>query len=205
MGLYSNKIFPFFLEKAMSKKQLQKQREHLLKTAKGHVLEIGFGTGLNVPYYSSNVQSITAIDINPGMTSRAKKRMRASSVPIQYHIASVEKLPFEDRSFDTIVSTWTLCSVNQIEKALSEIRRTLKPDGRFLFVEHGLSKKPSLKRWQHFLSPLWLKISLGCYLDRNIREILQLSGFKILEGKEFRLPGMLPIVGYTYRGEATLE
>lgn len=135
MNIYSQKAFPFLLDRIMSKPFLTEQRRKILAMAQGKILEIGFGTGLNLSEYPENVQTITTIDINAGMNSLAKKRIKKSKITVNHYIGSVERMPFDDKSFDTVVSTWTLCSIYRIEKALMEIRRVLKKNGKLIFIE----------------------------------------------------------------------
>ena len=202
MNFYSQKIFPFLLKKNMSKPFLTEQRRKTLASAQGDILEIGFGTGLNLSAYPKNVEMITTIDIHAGMNPLAQKQMERSPIRVNHHVGSVENMPFADNSFDTVVSTWTLCSIEDVENALTEITRVLKQNGKLIFIEHGLSKNLKIKQWQTFLSPFWQKLSLGCHLERNIRELLEKNGFNIVEYEEFDVSRTLKIVGHTYRGIA---
>lgn len=133
-------LFPWGLEKSLSSAVHSAARKDLLSHAKGRVLEIGFGTGLNLPHYPEHVESIVTVDPNAGMNGRAMKRIEASPIPVEHKILSGESLPLDSRSFDVVVSTWTLCSIPDVNAALRELRRVLKPDGKFLFLEHGLSR-----------------------------------------------------------------
>ncbi|MBI5677389.1 MAG: class I SAM-dependent methyltransferase, partial [Planctomycetes bacterium] len=139
MGLYAKYIFPHILEYVMSSSILVDCRKDTLSEVKGEILEIGFGTGMNLPYYPENVRRITGVDVNIHIHSKAEKRLKSSPIKVDYHTVSAELLPFPSQTFDTVVSTFTLCSIKNIHRALSEIARILKPNGRFCFAEHGLS------------------------------------------------------------------
>ena len=173
MGFYSRVFFPRLCDYAMSLPHMAEYRQSLLADVQGEVLEIGFGTGLNLPHYPPNIQKLTTVDVNPGMNAIAQKRIGESSIEVDNCILNGEVLPMEDDIFDSIVSTWTLCSITNIEKALREIRRVMKPDGRFFFIEHGLSDDPKVQSWQKLLNPLQKHIANGCHLNRNIGAIIK--------------------------------
>jgi ubiquinone/menaquinone biosynthesis C-methylase UbiE len=187
----------------MSGEMFREWRTQTLTGAKGEVLEIGFGSGLNLPHYPPEVTRITTADPNPGMGKLAQKRIKASPIPVEHHVISGEKLPFEDNSFDTVVSTWTLCSIPQVEQALAELRRVLKPGGQFLFIEHGLSPNLKVQRWQNRLNPLQKTVADGCNLNRNMRVLIE-KYFKLEKLKEFNLtenaPAMFQVANYMYQG-----
>lgn len=189
----------------MSGPDFAEYRKQVLGEARGEVLEIGFGTGLNLAYYPRSVQKISTVDPNPGMNSLALKKIKASQIPVEQHIMSSEQLPFADGSFDTIVSTWTLCSIGNVEQALREIRRVLKPEGRFLFIEHGLSPDPKVQVWQHRLTPLQKRLAAGCHFDRNIKQLIEQQGFHFQSLKEFYVKDSPKYSGYMYQGSATTQ
>lgn len=203
MNWYAKTCFPRLLEKVMSKQELKNKRREVLKHARGTILEIGFGTGLNLTEYPLTVHEITTIDVNAGMKVLAKQHMKSSPITVHYYIGSVEALPFDDRCFDTIVSTWTLCSVDDIHKSLQEIKRVLKPDGQLLFIEHGLSHNKNIAKWQQWISPLWQRVSLGCHLNRNMKKLLQENGFHLNVYTEFIMPKTHRLIEQTYQGIAT--
>lgn len=205
MGFYSRVIVPRFMDRAMSGPEFAEYRKQVLGEAQGEVLEIGFGTGLNLAYYPRTVQKISTVDPNPGMNSLALKKIKASHIQVEQHIMSSEQLPFADGSFDTIVSTWTLCSIGKVEQALREMRRVLKPEGRFLFIEHGLSPDPKVQVWQHRLTPLQKKLADGCHFDRNIKQLIEQQGFHFQSLKEFYVEGFPKYSGYMYQGSATRQ
>jgi len=168
MGLYSERIFPYLLDLSMADASLGDYRQAALANVTGDVLEIGFGTGLNLPYYPDRIRQLTTVDPSPGVHRLAQKRIEASPIAVDHRMVSGEALPMGDRSFDSVVSTFTLCSIPKIEAALAEIYRVLKPGGRFFFVEHGLSHEPGIQAWQHRLTPIQKCIAGGCHLDRNL-------------------------------------
>jgi ubiquinone/menaquinone biosynthesis C-methylase UbiE len=180
-----------------------RQRRELLTLAQGDVLEIGFGTGLNLACYPPHVRKITAIDPNSGMNRLARKRISQGSIAVDHQIQNGERLAFADRSFDCVVSTFTLCSIEHVSQALREIHRALKPGGMFLFLEHGLSPEPGVQKWQKRLNWLGMQMAGGCHLDRNIRELVTAERFTSVEIREFYLDELLRTHGYMYRGVAT--
>ena len=202
MNIYSRLIFPTLIDRVMSGEDFANYRRIVLADAVGSVLEIGFGTGLNLAYYpQSQVEKITTVDVNPGMNKIAQKRIAASSIEVDYQVLNGEKLPMADDTFDTVVSTWTLCSIKQVETAIAEIHRVLKPGGKFLFIEHGLSNEPNIQTWQHRITPIQKVIGDGCHLDRPIR-LLIAKQFNNLDVREFYSPNTPKIGGYFYQGVA---
>jgi ubiquinone/menaquinone biosynthesis C-methylase UbiE len=138
----------------MSSKELHPLRKQSLRNVSGRVLEIGFGTGLNLPFYPEDVEEVYAVDVNPAMAPKALARIEKVSFPVQHHVISGEAMPMENDSFDFVVSTFTLCSIAEVEQAIVEIWRVLRPGGRFCFLEHGLSSDPSVASWQKRLNPI---------------------------------------------------
>ena len=179
-----------------------RHRRELLSQAFGHVLEIGFGTGLNLPHYPNQVQRITTVDPNAGMHRLAQKRIRRARFEVDQRVLSGEKLPFGDDAFDCIVSTFTLCSIEAVNQALCEVYRVLKPGGRFLFLEHGLGPEPQVQKWQRRLNWLEMRLADGCHLDRNIKELVTAQPFASVEINEFYLEKVPKTHGYLYRGMA---
>ncbi|MGB3691753.1 MAG: class I SAM-dependent methyltransferase [Spirulinaceae cyanobacterium] len=202
MGFYSKVVFPRLLDVVMSDQELATYRQELLADVRGKVLEIGFGTGLNLPYYPDNIEKITTIDANSGMNKLAQKRIQASSLKVEHRVLNGESLPMENNSFDSVVSTWTLCSIVNIDKALKEIYRVLKPGGNFFFIEHGLSNKEEVQVWQNRLNPLQKIIADGCNLNRNIKLSVE-KHFDKVQVEEFLEKNSPEFAGYTYKGVAT--
>ena len=186
----------------MSSQAMTRYRQQLLKDVSGNVLEIGFGTGLNLPHYSEAVTSITAIDPNKGMGSLAQKRIEESPIAVTTIPLSGERLSFTDNAFDSVVCTWTLCSIPDVNKALREAYRVLKPGGQFFFIEHGLSCESSVQTWQNRITPIQKIVADGCHLNRRMDELVR-SVFDEVEVSEFYADDLPKIMGYFYRGVAT--
>jgi ubiquinone/menaquinone biosynthesis C-methylase UbiE len=187
---------------AMSDPILKQYRQEVLSDVSGEILEIGFGTGLNLPYYPVNIPKITTIDPNSGMNRQAKKRIAASKINVDCREIGTETLPFNDNSFDSVVSTWTLCSIAQIELAIQQIYRVLKPNGKFFFIEHGLSNETNIQVWQNHLTPIQKIIGDGCHLNRDIKKLVS-TKFQNLTIQEFYAPNLSKVFGYMYKGIAT--
>lgn len=204
MNFYSRIILPICLDWALSDPVYSQYRQEVLSKVSGEILEIGFGTGLNLPHYPANIEKLITVDPNPGMNRIARKRIEASHITVDNKVLSGENLPFADNSFDSVVSTWTLCSIPKVEQAIQEIYRVLKPAGKFFFIEHGLSKEPDVQVWQNRLTPIQKVIADGCHLNRNIRQIVE-KQFKNLKLEEFYATNTPKVAGYMYKGVATKE
>jgi len=203
MNVYARTIFPRLLDWGLSGQATAQYRQQVLAPVAGEVLEVGSGTGLNLPYYPSAVRRLRAVDPNPGMHRLAAQRCDRATFAIERHTARAEALPFADASFDGAVSTWTLCSIPALARALAEIRRTLKPSGCFAFLEHGLSPEPGVQRCQHGLTPLQKRIADGCHLNRDLGQAIAAAGFAIAEMNHAYLPQTPKPLGYLYYGTAT--
>ncbi len=199
---YSRLIFPRLVDWGMQGDLFRQQRQDLLAPVTGEALEIGVGTGLNLPFYPPAVAQLTAIDPNPGMNRLAERRRDRAPCPVVFQAASAEALPFPDAQFDWAVSTWTLCSIPDVLAALREIHRVLKPGGRLAFIEHGLSAETGIQRWQQRLTPIQQRIGDGCRLDRDFSQLVPAAGFRDLELDQFYTDDVPKILGYTYRGLA---
>ncbi len=202
MGLYSRRIFPWLCDLALDTPAVAKLRRELLADVSGEVLEIGFGTGLNLPHYPSHVAKIVAVDPNPGMLRRARRRIDETSVAVELRPSSGESLPCEEHAFDCVVSTFTVCSIERVGDALAEVYRALKPGGRFAFLEHGLSPDPGVQKWQRRLNGLQRTLGGNCRLDRNIRQLVGQQPFRSVDVEEFYLEKTPRTHGYLYRGSA---
>ncbi|MGL5878423.1 MAG: class I SAM-dependent methyltransferase [Xenococcaceae cyanobacterium] len=202
MGFYSQRILPYLLDWSLSDPTMAQYRKEVLANVTGEVLEIGFGTGLNLSYYPENIDKLVAIDDNPGAHNLAQKRIQKSHITVDNRVLNGETLPMADNTFDSVVSTWTLCSIAKVEQALQEIYRVLKPGGKFFFVEHGLSNEPQVQVWQNRLTPIQKVIADGCHLNRNIRQLLE-KQFALVTVKEFYAEKIPKFVGYLYQGVAT--
>ena len=201
MSLYRDQILPRVLNFGMSGKAFAKLRQSVVKNARGRVLEIGFGSGLNLPHYGPDVQELLALD--PATLGRklAAKRLAQVSFPVEFVGLEGENIPLEDNSLDAVVSTWTLCTIPGVRQALQEIKRTLKPGGQFHFLEHGLSKDRKVARMQTRFNPIQKCIGGGCNLNRKIDELITDAGFKPGKVDKFYMPGA-KILTFMYRGVA---
>ncbi len=180
MGLYSETIFPWLLDRALSHPRIMARRAALVAGACGDVLEIGFGSGATLPFYDPvQVRRLTVVEPSEGMNRRAAARLAASPVPIRSVPGAGEQLPFADAAFDTVVCCLTLCSVHDVGQVLAEVRRVLKPGGRFLFLEHVLSDDPQQRRWQQRLNPVQRVVGVGCNLNRPSAELVRAAGFTL--------------------------
>ncbi|WP_062998310.1 class I SAM-dependent methyltransferase [Nocardia jinanensis] len=186
MGIYRDRFVPRLVNVACGMKANEPLRERVCAGLSGRVVELGFGSGLNVPFYSDATVSVSAVEPADLGWKLSAPRRAASRVPIERAGLDGQSLPFSDSSVDTALSTWTMCTIPDIEAALGEIRRVLVPGGTLHFVEHGLAPDPSVQRWQHRLDPLQQRIAGGCHLDRNIRALLETAGFGIRVLEVFR-------------------
>ena len=204
MRFYQKWVLPCLLDLAMRNSRLAGYRHATIKVARGRVLEIGVGSGLNLPIYGAAVDQVYGIDPSPELLDRASTRIGEARVPVLLVRASAEQLPFADTAFDTLVMTWTLCSIPNPSAALAEIRRVLKPGGRLMFVEHGLSPEPGIIRWQHRLTPYWRRIGGGCHLDRKMDDLIRSAGFRIDALETGYMKGPKPWT-FMYRGSAIVD
>lgn len=203
MGLYRKFLVPRLTELAMRNKRLLPYRERTLSASEGRVLEIGAGAGPNFPLYPPTVREILALEPDPALLEMAKRGAQQSSHQVTYIEASAERIPLDARSVDTVVSTWTMCTIPDVRSALLEMHRVLKPQGRLLFVEHGLAPEAGVRKWQHRLDPLWNRISGGCHLNRPIATLIADAGFEIGPLRTGYIPGPR-IATFMYEGAASL-
>lgn len=202
MAFYTKYIYPRIIDNILSTPEVMKYRKEVLKDVSGEVLEIGFGTGLNLSCYPSSINEITVIDTNAGMNSLAQKRVDKSNIKVHLELLNAETLPFESNSFDTIVSTFTLCSIENVDAAIQELHRVLKSDGKLIFLEHGLSTDKNISKWQNFINPFYKIPSDGCNLNRDIKDILVRNDFKFKFIEQFYSKDMIKLAGYLYKGIA---
>ena len=196
MGFYDRYIVPRINDKLASGPDADRFRQRVLSEARGSVLDVGFGTGLNAPHYSGSVERVVALEPNPGAEKLARKRIAAARVPMELVAASGEALPFESASFDTVVTTLVLCSIPDVERALAEMRRVLKPGGRYLFLEHGLADDESVQKWQNRLNGIQKFVAGGCNLNRPIRSLVEGAGFVLENVDHFYFPKAPRFAGY---------
>ena len=196
------------LDISMDNRDLQRFRRRIVPLAEGRVLEIGIGSGLNLMYYGENVKQVFGADLSVGALDICNTRAAGLGIPVHLVQAEAESLPFPDRLFDTVVATWTLCSIDGIERALRELRRTLKPCGQFLFVEHGRAAGGGVIWWQDKLTKITRPLSGGCRINRPIDRLIREAGFEICElktGYALGYAGVLKPFGYMYEGKAVLR
>jgi len=201
MGFYSDVILPRLCDLAMRNKLLLPIRQRVIGAAEGRVLEIGVGSGLNLPFYRPPVREVLALEPAAKLVTMARSASRGTIMPVSFLEASAEAIPLEDHCVDTIVTTWTMCSIPHAEAALAEMRRVLRPGGRLLFVEHGRAPDESVRRWQDRLTPAWRCIAGGCHLNRPIRSMIEGAGFRIDRIETGYIPGPRPMT-YMYEGSA---
>jgi ubiquinone/menaquinone biosynthesis C-methylase UbiE len=202
MGVYAKYVLPRFIDLSMRNKEVARLRSDWVPHARGQVLEVGIGSGLNLPYYSSEVQRLYGVDPSAELQRMAWTRTANAPVKVEFLSQSVEEtLPLSDKSIDTVVVTWTLCSIADPSRALQQMKRVLKPSGLLIFVEHGRAPERSVAAWQDRLTPVWKRVGGGCHLNRKVDELLVEAGFKINELKTTYLPGPRPLT-YTYQGFA---
>ena len=202
MGFYDRYLLPRLVHFTCGLKPAMKQRRKVVPLASGNVLEIGIGSGLNIPLYDqSRVQRLWGLDPSPEMWSIARRNADQFHLDAEYLESGAESIPLEDDAADTVVMTYTLCTIPEPEQALAEIRRVLKPNGKLLFCEHGRSPDPGVRRWQDRLNPLWGMLSGGCNLNRPISELLGDAGFHSPDLKTMYIPGWKPAC-FNYWGSA---
>jgi ubiquinone/menaquinone biosynthesis C-methylase UbiE len=202
MGLYARYIFPRIMHWSMSQTGLAEERRRALEGVRGDVLEVGFGSGLNLPHYPSGVRRITAVDSNAGTLKLARQQLEGSPIEVEQVVQSGEQLPMKDATFDSVVTTFTLCSIPDVVAALGEMRRVLRPGGRYYFLEHGLSPEPRIARWQRWGTPITRWLGAGCHLNRPIRRLVEAAGFTVVLCDEYVSAAMPKLAGYLYRGVA---
>jgi ubiquinone/menaquinone biosynthesis C-methylase UbiE len=201
-GLYGKYVFPYVLDWTLRGKVFDEQRRRLLAEAAGEIVEIGFGTGLNLRHYRPEVTRLKAIEPARMLPKRVERRIAVCSFPVERIAAQAESLPLEDATCDCAVTTWTLCSVRDVAASLAELRRVLRPGGKLLFLEHGLSDDPRVAPWQRRLTPLSRLLGCGCHLDRPIARFIEASELTTVRLERFVLHGESPIVGQMYVGVA---
>ena len=202
MAFYEDHVLPHLIDLACSTKPTRKQREKIVPLAEGDVLEIGFGSGLNLPYFDrGRVRRIFGLEPSEGMRRKAQPNVDASGLDVEFIDLPGEEIPLEPGSVDTVLMTFTLCSIDAAEAALEGMRRVLKPGGRLLFCEHGRAPDAGVRRWQNRLNPAWKRVSGGCNMNRDIPGLIAGSGFRISTDERMYIPGP-KILSYNYWGTA---
>ncbi|MBF0624863.1 MAG: class I SAM-dependent methyltransferase [Magnetococcales bacterium] len=198
---YEQRILPWAIDRIMARQAFTTERARLVPLAQGRVLEIGLGSGFNLPHYARQVERLFALEPSARLQRFAADRVRAAPFPVTFVGLTAESLPLDDRSMDTVLSTWTLCTVPDVNRALAEIGRVLKPEGRFLFIEHGRSPDRRVRFIQETLSPLWQRIGGGCTLDRPMDELIAGAGFRFERSENGPMGGAGPL-SFLFRGVA---
>ena len=178
MGFYQDQIVPLLINWSMRQKNLAAYRARIIPAAEGRVLEIGIGSGLNLPFYSRNVARVIGLEPSPRLLAMARRVERTGNGSVEFIEGSAEAIPLQDASVDTVVTTWTLCSIPDALRALCDMRRVLRPGGRLLFVEHGRAPDPNVIWWQDRLTPVWKRLGGGCHLNRAIETLIEGAGFQ---------------------------
>jgi ubiquinone/menaquinone biosynthesis C-methylase UbiE len=201
MSFYADRIVPVLIDLAMRNKRLRPYRERIVGAAEGRVLEVGIGSGLNLPLYRASARQVLGLDPSPRLLARARQKACRLPVPVELIQGSAEAIPLDDQCVDTVVMTWTGCSIPDVTSALAEMRRMLRPAGRLLFVEHGRAPEPNVARWQDRLTPLWRPLSGGCHLNRKIDALIEAAGFRFERLERGYMNGLKPFT-FMYEGSA---
>ncbi len=202
LHFWDHSVLPPVIDRVMARGMFARLRAEVTASARGKVLEIGIGSGLNLGYYPRSLESVVGVDPSMPLLQRAHRRAAWMAFPVHLRQGSAERLPIADRSIDVAVSTWTLCSVDDPTLALAEIRRVLKRDGAFCFCEHALSPDPATAAWQRRLTPFWRRVSGGCRLDRPIDQLIEAAGLRIERRISRGLPGAPSVLGWHHLGMA---
>jgi len=201
MGFYDERVLPYLVHLTMRQETFFAYRQRVVQDAHGRVLEIGVGSGLNLPLYGEKVRQVTGLDPSPRLLSMARRVQAGSRVPFELIEASAEAIPLANESIDTVVSTWTLCSIPDALAALREMRRVLRPAGELRFIEHGRAPEATVRLWQDRLTPAWKRLAGGCHLNRPIRELLEDAGFRVERMDTGYMKGPKPMT-FMYEGQA---
>ena len=202
MSFYEERILPHIINKLCSSSPNQKQRQKIVPSAEGRVLEIGFGSGLNVPFYDTNkVEKIWGLEPSEGMRAKARPLVDASAIDIEFIDLPGEEIPLDADSADTVLVTYSLCTIPDAVSALDGMRRVLKPGGRLLYCEHGEAPDEDVRRWQNRINPMWRKFAGGCNMNRDIPALLEAGGFRIQTDERMYIPGVR-VLTYNYWGSA---
>jgi ubiquinone/menaquinone biosynthesis C-methylase UbiE len=201
MGFYQDQIVPLLINWSMRQRNLAAYRGRIIPAAEGRVLEIGIGSGLNLPFYSGNVTHVIGLEPSPRLLGMARQVERGGFGPVEFIEGSAEAIPLKDASVDTVVTTWTLCTIPDVLRALREMRRVLRPGGRLLFVEHGRAPDPNVVWWQDRLTPAWKRLGGGCHLNRAIGTLIEDAGFRFDRLEIGYMRGPKPMA-FMYEGSA---
>ncbi|WP_029653454.1 class I SAM-dependent methyltransferase [Marinobacter daepoensis] len=203
MSFYEDRILPHIIDKACSMGQVMKLRSQVVPEARGTVLEVGMGSAINLDFYDpSIVKRIYGLEPSAGMRRKAQANLQRSGIPVEWLDLPGEKIPLEDNSVDTVLLTFTLCTIPDWHAALLQMKRVLRPGGSLLFLEHGESPDEATRKWQHRITPGWRKLAGGCHLNRQIADLIKEAGFEIQTLENLYIPKSPKIAGYVYKGRA---
>ena len=206
MSFYNKYVLPKFLNCTCSSKPINYQRKKVVPLAKGIVLDVGIGSGLNIPFYDmTKIDKVIGLDPSVELNNLAKDVAREHQVDVEFILCGAENIPLPDNHVDTVLVTYTMCTIPEVMDANKEMLRVLKPDGRLIFCEHGLAPDPKVAKWQKRIDPIWGKIAGGCHLNRDIPELITSAGFVIENMEQMYLPSTTSFVGYNYWGTARIN
>lgn len=203
MSFYEDRILPHIIDRACSMGQVMKLRSQVVPHARGRVHEVGMGSAINMEFYNpDNVEMVYGLEPSDGMRRKAQPNLSRSPIKVEWLDLPGEQIPLDDHSIDTVLLTFTLCTIPDWHAALKQMWRVLKPGGELLFLEHGESPHDATRKWQHRITPGWKKIAGGCHLNRDIADLIRHSGFDIVELENLYIPKAPKIAGYIYKGRA---
>lgn len=203
MSFYEERILPHIIDRACSMGQVMKLRSQLVPLAKGRVLEVGMGSGINLEFYNPDtVEIVYGLEPSEGMRRKALPSLKRSPIRVEWLSLPGEQIPLDDNSVDTILLTFTLCTIPDWNTALLQMKRVLKPGGELLFLEHGEAPHQNTRKWQHRITPGWKKLAGGCHLNRHIADLIRHAGFELTELENLYMPSTPKIAGYIYKGIA---
>ncbi len=206
MSFYDDNVLPHVINLACGSAPILRQRQKIVPQAEGRILEIGMGSGINIPYYNtSKVEKVWGLEPSIGMRKKAQKRVDAAPFDLEWLDLPGEEIPLDDNSVDTIVLTYTLCTIPDWRAAVNQMSRVLKPGGKLLFSEHGKAPDAAVQAWQDRVNPLWMKLAGGCHLNRDIPALLKAGGFKIKELDTLYVPKTPKIAAFTFWGYAEIR
>tara|TARA_B100000902_G_scaffold393078_1_gene446667 strand:- start:81 stop:701 length:621 start_codon:yes stop_codon:yes gene_type:complete len=206
MGFYDKYVLPKVLNCTCGSKPIQYQRKKVVPLAEGVVLDVGIGSGLNIPFYDmSKIDKVLGLDPSEELNNIAKGVAEENEVDVDFMLCGAEDIPLPDNHVDTLLITYTMCTIPKVSAANKEMLRVLKPGGKFIFCEHGLAPDANIAKWQSRINPIWGKIAGGCYLNRNIPELITSAGFVIENMEQMYLPSTPKFAGYNYWGSARIK
>ena len=206
MGLYNKYVLPKVLNCTCGSKPINYQRKKVVPLAKGLVLDVGIGSGLNIPFYDmTKIDKVIGLDPSVELNGLAIDVAEENNVDVDFMLCGAEDIPLPDNHVDTVLITYTMCTIPEVMEANKEMLRVLKPEGRLIFCEHGLAPDPKVAKWQSRIDPIWGKIAGGCHLNRNIPDLISSAGFEIENMEQMYLPSTPSIAGYNYWGSARIK